>query len=160
MATKQQQMQKLFHHYKDITGKTDIDVHSKEFIDFAISKGWPLPKPTDPRDLLAQKFSSALRDEIKYDNKTKMPYRVNHCYAVKKGDKQIHFWIDIDEAPRKTMRKSAVMRRNQVVGDVLQLTLDLDHWNSVNPNEKPIYMPTDFTEDVEERKNAPVEKAG
>ena len=30
----------------------------------------------------------------------------------------------------------------------------MDHWNSVNPTEEPIVIPMDFTEDVEERKNA------
>lgn len=57
---------------------------------------------------------------------------------------------------------SLIARREQMVGDGLQLTLDLDHWNTINPNDKPIVIPMDFTEDIEERKNAPDEekKAG
>mgnify|MGYP000792002200 FL=1 len=49
------------------------------------------------------------------------------------------------------MIKSAYARREQVVGDMLQLTLDLDHWNRVNPNEEPIIIETDVTPDIEER---------
>jgi len=67
------------------------------------------------------------------------------------------FWVDIDEAPRKHMHKSLVNRREQMVGDGLQLTLDSDHWNSINPNEEPINLPIDFTDDIEWRKNAPDE---
>jgi hypothetical protein len=49
------------------------------------------------------------------------------------------------------MVKSAFARREQVVGDMVQLTLDLDHWNRVNPNEEPIRVETDITPDVNER---------
>jgi hypothetical protein len=44
-----------------------------------------------------------------------------------------------------------------MVGDGLQLTLDADHWNSVNPTETPITIPMDFTDDIEWRKNTPDE---
>jgi hypothetical protein len=67
-------------------------------------------------------------------------------------------WVDIDEAPRKIMLKSLVNRREQMVGDGLQLTLDADHWNNIHPSEEPIVMPLDFTDDVEWRKNGPDEK--
>jgi hypothetical protein len=55
--------------------------------------------------------------------------------------------VDIDEAPRNCMLKSAVNRREQVVGDLVQLTLDLGHWNRMNPGEDPIDVPLDFTDD-------------
>jgi len=42
-----------------------------------------------------------------------------------------------------------------MVGEAVQLTLDVNHWNSVNPFEDPIFMPMDFSDDVDERLNAP-----
>ncbi len=66
-------------------------------------------------------------------------------------------WIDIDEAPRPKILKSLINRREQMVGDGLQLTLDQDHWNNVNPKDEPINIPMDLTEDIEWRKNAPDE---
>jgi hypothetical protein len=42
-----------------------------------------------------------------------------------------------------------------MVGDALQLTLDVTHWNRVHEGEDPIVMPLDFTDDVEWRLNAP-----
>ena len=68
---------------------------------------------------------------------------------------QLHLWIDIDEAPRGPMLKSLINRREQMIGDGLQLTLDADHWNSINESEAPIQIPMDFTLDVEWRKNTP-----
>lgn len=156
MATKLHERQRLIRHYKEVTGKTEVDM--KEVAKFAVSKGWPLPPPTDPLDRLAKEFSDAARVEIKYDKKTGQPYRVNHAIPVKNGEKQYHLWIDIDEAPRKPMYKSLILRREQMVGDGLQLTLDADHWNSINHDEEPINIPMDFTDDITWRKNAPDEK--
>ena len=56
------------------------------------------------------------------------------------------------------MLKSLVQRREQMVGDGLQLTLDALHWNSIHPSEEPINLPLDFTDDVEWRINAPDEE--
>lgn len=55
------------------------------------------------------------------------------------------------------MHKSAIQRREQVVGDVVQLYLDLEHWNRINPADEPIVMPTDYTDDINWRLNAPEE---
>ena len=72
---------------------------------------------------------------------------------------------DIDAAPRKIAHKSFQQRREQMVGDAVQLTFDVMHWNRVNETETPIDMPIDmpmdmpmdFTDDVEWRINAPDE---
>ena len=66
---------------------------------------------------------------------------------------------DIDEAPRKIAHRSFVQRREQMVGDALQLTFDVTHWNRVHASEDPIVMPLDFTDDVNWRMNAPDEDA-
>jgi hypothetical protein len=71
---------------------------------------------------------------------------------------QSTLWVDIDEAPRKPMLKSLVQRREQMVGDGLQLTLDAMHWNSIHPKDEPIDLPLDLGPDVEWRINAPDEE--
>lgn len=154
MATKKE-MQNLIRHYKTKTGEQEVDMH--KVAAFAQKMGWPLPKPKNPLDLLAQQFSTAAREEIRYDAKTGKPYRANHALQTKQGDDLFNVWIDIDEAPRPAMRKSFVNRREQMVGDGLQLSLDMDHWNSIHPTEEPIELPMDFTDDIEWRKNAPDE---
>jgi hypothetical protein len=156
MSTKHHDMQKLIRYYKDQTGKMEVDM--KEVAKFAVKMGWQLPAPSDPLDQLAKEFAQAAREEIRYDKGSGKPYRANHAIVQQQGDDQLHLWIDIDEAPRKRMRKSFIMRREQMVGDGLQLSLDVDHWNNIHPHEEPIIIPMDFTDDITWRKNAPEEK--
>jgi hypothetical protein len=127
----------------------------KELAKFAVREGWKLPTPADPLDILAKQFSDAAREEIKHDKVTGEADRVNHAITIWQGNEQITIWIDIDEAPRLPMHKSLVQRREQMVGDGLQLTLDAEHWNRIHPGEEPIQMPLDLGPDVQWRKNAP-----
>ena len=157
MANKFQLMQRIIRQYKDETGEKEVDMH--KVARFAARRGWDLPTPADPLDLLAKEFARAARQEVRYDKETGQPYRVNHAIPAQGPKGQLKLWIDIDEAPRKPMVKSLVNRREQMVGDGLQLTLDAEHWNRIHSEEEPIIMPLDFTDDVEWRKNAPDEKA-
>ena len=155
MANKQQRMWRIIRLYKETTGRAEIDMH--EVAKFAARKGWPLPKPADPLDLLAKELSQAAREEVRRDKSTGQPYRANHAMTVRRGAQQMTLWIDIDEAPRKPMVKCLVQRREQMVGDGLQLTLDADHWNSIHPEDEPIDLPMDLAPDIDWRKNSPNE---
>lgn len=148
MVTKHKQMQFLIREWKKLTGKTEIDM--KAVAAFAISRGWPSPAPISAEERLAKEFSQAAREETREDSETGQPYRVYHAVKLD-GQGQGVFWVDIDEAPRKHMVKSAYARREQVVGDMFQLTLDLAHWSRVNPAEQPITAETDITPDIQER---------
>lgn len=64
-------------------------------------------------------------------------------------------WTDIDVAPRSIAHKSFHQRREQMVGDAVQLTFDVMHWNRVNETEQPIEMAMDFNDDVQWRLNSP-----
>jgi hypothetical protein len=154
MARKAQEIQKIIRHYKEVTGKKEVDMH--EVTAWAVAKGWPLPTPISPIDRLTKEFSKAAREEVRKDPTTGRPYRANHAFSP---DGNRTLWIDIDEAPRGPMWKSAVTRREQMVGDALQLSLDLDHWNSIHPDDEPIVLPLDLTDDVEWRKNGEDDQA-
>jgi hypothetical protein len=67
------------------------------------------------------------------------------------GGLQATLWTDIDEAPRPIAHKALKQRREQMIGDALHLAYDVEHWNRINPNERPIQMPLDFTDDVAEK---------
>jgi len=156
--SKHHEMQSVIRQYRDETGETDVDM--KKVAQFAVQHlGWPLALPIDPIEMLAKEFARAAREEIRYDQETGKPYRVNHSIPATAG--QMRLWIDIDnpQTTRTKMLKSLISRREQMVGDGLQLSFDADHWNSINPNEEPIQIPLDFTEDIEWRKNAPDEMA-
>lgn len=151
--SKRSEMQALIRYYKWETGKKEIDM--REVAEFAVSKDWPLPKPIDPIDRLAREFAAAAREETREDEETGESYRVNHVYTVQQGDLFVNRWIDIDEAPRGPMKASLTMRREQIVGDVSQLTFDSEHWNRIHPDEKPIEIEKDFGLDVELRRKVP-----
>lgn len=151
--SKRKEMQRFMRAYKDETGEREIDMH--EIARFAVERGWPLPRPSDPIDLLARQFTQAAHDEIRYDAVTGKPYRANHALPVQIGQLSLFVWIDIDEATRPQILKSTVKRREQMVDDGYQLTLDLDHWNRAHPDEEPIDLPMDLTPDIEWRKNTP-----
>lgn len=155
MSTKAQRLQKLIKLYKERTGKTSVEMH--DVAKFAAELGWPLPKPKSAIDRLAEQFSAAAREEIRKDEVTGRPYRANLAVSTWHNGTQLTLWTDIDEAPRHIAHKSFVQRREQMVGDALQLTFDVTHWNRVHTSEDPIYMPLDFTDDVNWRMNAPDE---
>lgn len=150
MTTRSQELQRIIKLYKSETGETEVDMHKVAL--YWKEKGWPLPNPTDPVELLAAEFARAARDEIKRDKVTGRPYRVNHAIPTSGQGK---LWIDIDDedVTRSKMSMSLTNRREQMVGDALQLTLDADHWNSIRQSEEPIKIMLDFTDDVEWRKN-------
>lgn len=150
--------QRIIRWYKQESGQKEVDM--TEVAKFALKKGWKLPEPVEPLKRLAEEFARAAREETRVDPKTGRPYRANHVYTVPRGGENLHLWIDIDEAPREAMHKAFVMRREQMVGDAVQLSFDMEHWNRVNPKAEPIDLPMDFTPDVEWRKNSDEEKAG
>ena len=150
-----QELQKLIRLYREETGETELDLH--EVARFALRKGWPMPKPKSPIDLLAAQIKDAARQEVRKDRGTGRAYRAEHAVPARADKGQgTFYWIDIDD-PATTfasMRKSMVRRREQMVDDGVMLSLDQDHWNSMRPDEEQIALPLDFTQDVEWRKNA------
>jgi hypothetical protein len=150
--SKRQERQRLIRHYKDVTGEREIDMH--KVAEFAKSMGWRMPTPPSDIDLLAKQFADDAQAERRYDKTTGKPYRVYHAIPVGSRQLNLFVYVDIDEATRSQMHKSAVNRREQMVSDGYNLTLDLDHWNSVNQAQEPIEIPMDLTLDIEIRKAA------
>jgi hypothetical protein len=82
---------------------------------------------------------------------------VNHAVPKRSESGQMSFsWVDIDNPQTKptSMRASLVMRREQMVDDGLQLTFDMEHWNSIRPESERIELPMDLTMDIEIRRAA------
>ena len=155
MATKAQQMQSIIKKYREENSIDSVDMH--EVAKYAAKMGWPLPTPKTALERLAEQFSSAAREEIRRDEVTGRPYRANLAVTTWHGSQQLTLWTDIDVAPRKVAHKSFQQRREQMVGDAVQLTFDVMHWNRINEHEESIVMPMDFNDDVDWRINAPSE---
>jgi hypothetical protein len=154
MTTKTQELQRWIRQYRQETGIKEVD--NRELAVWLKAKGWPMPKPQDPVDLLARQLSEASRLEIRVDEVTGRDYRAYHCFEVTQPNgKQLHLWVDIDEAKRPQMWKALINKRDQMAGEAVRMADDQDHWNRKNPDQEPIAIPLDFGPDVEWSRNAP-----
>jgi len=145
-------LQKLIALYRIKTGETELD--PVKIAEFAVKNGVKLPPPTDPMKLLVRQVSQAAREEMRIDKETGRPYRAYHSLPIQQGEETLFVWVDMDDATRPQMVRSSNRRREHVVGELVQLDLDLEHWAAINPLVEPIELEKDFTLDVEWRKAA------
>jgi hypothetical protein len=54
-------------------------------------------------------------------------------------------------APREHMQRAFTQRRSQIIGDCFQLKVDVDVYNKMNPDQLPLPLILDFTDDMKER---------
>lgn len=148
--SKNQGILKLKDLYKRETGTADINIPL--FVAWMQKRGYAMPEPPTPEQVLAKQVVLALKGETREDPETGETYKVNVSYAdedaVTDSMGNGVFWTDIDEAERPKMVKVVNQRRNQVVADVVQLDLFTDRWNKHNPEEEPIIVDFDLTFDV------------
>lgn len=126
-----------------------VDPH--DIAGWAYTRGLMKPNPKTIVDVLAADISQVFREEYRTD-KLGRRYRAKHAVKEKVGKKQIALWADIDDknAPRSHFVKSFAQRRQMIVGDCVQLKIDMDVYNDKNAAEEPIQAIFDFTDDVNE----------
>ncbi|MEM8492495.1 MAG: hypothetical protein AAF756_16890 [Pseudomonadota bacterium] len=152
MASYQQQMQENFHRYEQEHG--DKPSNLQDVAGWMIRNNLWSMKPADQIKRCASDLADALRNEYKTDRKGRR-YRVNHAVRGEQGT----FWADLDKAPRRHMEKAFQQRRQQIVGDCVQLSTDVNVYNDKNEEQTPINLVLDFTDDVEEHNLAREESA-
>lgn len=155
MSSKKLQIQRFTRWLRMKRGR---DVTAQEVALALEAQGWKMPEPKTPVEQLAKEISSALREETRYDKVLQKDYRSNVYYTERQGSKQLTFWADIEKVNRKKMVKNYILRRDQMIGDGTQLSIDILHWNRINSKEEPIQPELDLTYDVEWRLNAPKKK--
>jgi hypothetical protein len=124
---------------------------AREVVDWAVrERGLRLPH-VDPRDILAGQLARALREEYATDDQGRR-YRVNHAMRVTKDGVQYTFWGILGFASHDHMQRAFTQRREQVVGDLVQLQIDVEVYNERIPIERRIQLVLDFKDDVSERR--------
>lgn len=156
MASYKEQLQRIWHAFEAENGS--LPATSREAVAWGVSKGMITPPDFDPLDRLAEDMSTALREEYATDAAGRK-YRVNHAVRISKGGVQLTFWAIMKDAPREHMQKAFIQRREQIVGDCVQLATDVEAYNGMRPDQKPIQMIFDFRDDVEERRTWDKEQA-
>ena len=156
MATYNMQLQRAWHEYERENGAAPAT--TRDAVQWAVSKGLIGLPETDPFAKLAEDMAKALREEYATDAKGRR-YRVNHAVRVTKAGVQYTFWAILGDAPRSHMQKAFIQRREQIVGDCVQLATDVEVYNEMNSDELPIPMLFDFRDDVVERRGLDGEAA-
>lgn len=151
MATKTEQLQRAWHIFEKHNGQ--LPASAREAAVWAVQRGLIQLPDVDPYDALADDMARALREEYATDKKGRR-YRVNHAVRVTRRGVQYTMWAMLQTAPREHMQKAFTQRREQVVGDLVQLATDVEVYNEMNRGVEPIQLVVDFTADVEERRAA------
>lgn len=149
MATYNEQLQRVWHEYEKELGY--IPASLRDALKWGVEKGMIETPTPDPYDKLVEDMSRALREEYKTDRLGRR-YRVNHAVRASKNGVQLTMWASMGNAPRLHMQKAFIQRREQIVGDCVQLSTDVEVYNDLNKEQEPIPMLFDFRDDVAERK--------
>jgi hypothetical protein len=99
--------------------------------------------------LCADQLAQAMREEYITDPQGRR-VRAKHVARPKEGDRQRYFWDDIRTANHEHMQVATQQRRQQIVGDCVQLKRDVDSYNENRKPAEPIQIELNFTADVEE----------
>lgn len=149
MTTQTEHFQTLWRDYE--REHDHAPASAREVVDWAVAnRSLELPR-IDPRDVLASQMSRALREEYATDAKGRR-YRMNHAMRVTKNGVQLTIWGILGYAPHLHMQRAFTQRREQVVGDLVQLHVDVEVYTEMTPGETPIQLVLDFRDDVAERR--------
>jgi len=98
----------------------------------------------------AEEIAEALREEY-YTDPQGRRVRTKHMARVEVNGEQIPLWDDIRSGNREHMQVAFQQRRQQIVGDCVQLKTDVDSFNENNNRGPALQLVLDFTDDVAER---------
>ena len=150
MATYNEQLQKIWHAYEKEHGF--VPATARDAVMWGVQCGLISLPEIDPYDQLAEDMSRALREEYATDAKGRR-YRKNHAVRIVKGHVQFTMWATLGAADRDHMQKAFIQRRQQIVGDCVQLAIDVEVYNDMHKGQPPIPILFDFRDDVEERRH-------
>lgn len=151
MTTQTEEFQRVWKDFENINEHAPAS--AREVVEWAVRERKLSLPMVDPLDVLAGQMSRALREEYAFDDQGRR-YRVNHAVRIMKDGVQMTFWGMMGYADRPHMHRAFTQRREQIIGDCLQLQIDVEVYNDRNPLEKPIQLLLDFKDDVAERRAA------
>lgn len=149
MARYKETLQSIWHQYEREHGA--VPATARDAVMWGVRQGLIELPEADPYAKLAEDMATALREEYATDAKGRR-YRVNHAVRVTKAGVQHTFWAIMKDAPRQHMQRAFIQRREQIVGDCVQLATDVEAYNEMKSDQPPIPMLFDFRDDVEERR--------
>jgi hypothetical protein len=152
MATFNEQMQQLYHKYRDeVAGEGPINL--RLVADWMIKNGHWRPQPDALVRQCSDQLATALRDEY-YTDPQGRRVRTNHAVRIQPKEKgeQSHLWDDIRTAGRDHMELSFQQRRQGIVFDCQKLMIDAASFNQNGDlgTDGPIQLSFNFAADLAE----------
>jgi hypothetical protein len=126
LAKKTEQFQAVWHRYE--AEHEHAAVTMRDVVTWGVSLGLLSLPDIDPFDILAGEMARAIREEYGTDERGRR-FRLNHAVRITRSGVQLTFWAVMGFAPRRHMEMAFTQRREQVVGDCLQLRIDVDAYN-------------------------------
>ena len=147
MLTKNQQLQRIVREYQKDGQKWPAS--TADIAKWAVkTRRYDLTGPTLERQC-ARELAQAMREEYFTDPQGRR-VRAKHPAKVKKNGQQMILWDDMRTAPRRHMQMAFQLRRRRITYECKQVKTDVDSYNDAHPEERPIQMVLDFTQDVKE----------
>jgi hypothetical protein len=122
---------------------------ARQMAEWAIQSQLWAPHPARLLNLCADQLARAMSEEYITDAQGRR-VRAKHVVRMQRGGKQLFLWDDIRTADHTHMEIAFQQRRQQIVGDCLQLKRDVDSYNENRKPYRPIQMIFDFTNDLAE----------
>ena len=152
MANYSEQLQHIFERYRDEVSADPVDL--KTVAGWALDQGLWKPRVVELTAVLANDLAGALREKKRTDDGGREHRAFIPVRQKGKDGTTLWEWADIDAAPRAHMEKHVQQDRRSIVSDAYALQMKVDHYNDIHPEEEPIQLVLDLTDDVEELKIA------
>ncbi len=150
MAKFDDQVMQAWEEWESLTGAEAND--PDDFVAWAMENKRLLPHMKDIRRILRQQVTTVLRQALRRDP-AGFNYRAKQCVLIKEGEAEHRLWFDTDRGGTSTLRQKATrQRREGIASDVYRAVCDVDHMNSAYKSDPRLSFPTDFSEDVAERR--------
>lgn len=144
------QMKAYIERYRQEVGSDGL-VDPHQIARWAYEHGLHKPNPKTVIDIIAGDIAQMFREEYRVDRYGRR-YRAKHAVTRKQNGQTLSLWGDLDDpnTPHSHFVKSFAQRRQQIVGDCVQLKTDADVYNDKRKPAEPIQTVLDFTLDVME----------
>lgn len=125
-----------------------------DFVAWAMEHKRLLPQLQDVRRLLRRQVTSVLRQAMRTDANG-ITYRAKQCVSIAEEGVQLTLYFDTDHGGTPSLRQKAVrQRRDAVSHHVYRALCDVEHMNSVFPDDPQLSFLLDFAEDCAELRAA------
>ncbi|RPD90496.1 hypothetical protein EGK75_01210 [Neisseria weixii] len=146
---KKEKFAEIVEQYKQAKSIQNGIVDVQDLAGWALDQGLYKPNMRDEIQLVASTFSRYFREEHRIDAKGRS-YRAKHAVRESVNGKQLTLWADLDDpnVSEEHFRKAFSQRRQQIVGDCVQLKTDVDVCNDKKGSDIPLSL--NFEDDVAE----------